>query len=190
MFSGNSSRYTGLNSKIKIFAQPPIFRFMNNAFLLIGGNLGNVSQNLEQAKARISRSCGEIVALSAVYQTAAWGKTDQPDFLNQALQITTELSPMELLQELLQIEREMGRERLEKYGPRIMDIDIIFYDQQILDLKDLTVPHPQMANRRFVLAPLAEIAPNFNHPVLDITVSELLSKCSDSSHVDKKNDQV
>lgn len=186
MFLGNSSRYTGLNGKIKIFAQPPIFRFMNHAFLMIGGNLGNVAQNLDVAIQRISQQCGKVLAISSVYQTAAWGKTDQPDFLNQALEIQTKLEPMALLQELLKIERELGRERLEKYGPRIIDIDIIFYDQQVLDLKDLTLPHPQMANRRFVLAPLAEIAPSFLHPVLNISVAALLAKCPDSSHVDKK----
>lgn len=160
---------------------------MNHAFLLIGGNMGNVAENLEKAIAHISQTCGEVVAISGVYATAAWGKTDQPDFLNQALEIRTALEPIALLQELLQIEREMGRERLEKYGPRIIDLDIIFYDQKVLDLKDLKIPHPQMTNRRFVLAPLAEIAPEMNHPVLNVSVSSLLSKCSDSSHVDKKN---
>lgn len=163
---------------------------MNNAFLLIGGNLGNVAENLDSAIKRISQTCGEIVTLSSVYQTAAWGKTDQPDFLNQAIHLQTTLEPIELLQLLLQIEREMGRERLEKFGPRIIDIDIIFYEQRILDLKDLTLPHPQMCNRRFVLAPLAEIAPHFNHPVLDRSISELLEICPDSSHVDKKNQRV
>lgn len=163
---------------------------MNHAFLLIGGNQGNVSDNLGRAIQRISQTCGEIVARSSIYQTAPWGKTDQPDFLNQALQIRTTLDPIDLLQQLLQIERDMGRERLEKYGPRIIDIDIIFYDQRILDLKDLTLPHPQMANRRFVLAPLAEIAPDFNHPVLERSISSLLELCPDSSHVDKKNGTI
>lgn len=170
--------------------QLPIFRSMNNAFLLIGGNMGNVSQNLDKAIRSISQTCGKIIMVSSAYQTAAWGKTDQPDFLNQAIHINTPLEPVELLHQLLQIERDMGRERIEKYGPRVIDIDIIFYEQCILDLRELTIPHPQVANRRFALAPLAEIAPNYTHPILEKTIQELLTNCPDSSHVDKKNKKV
>lgn len=159
---------------------------MNNAFLLIGGNMGDVRTNLDHAIRSISKTCGQVIAISSIYQTAAWGKTDQPDFLNQAVQIHTTLDPIELLHEVLQIERDMGRERVEKYGPRSIDIDIIFYEQCILDLRELTIPHPQVANRRFALTPLAEIAPTYIHPVLGKTIQALLTSCPDSSHVNKK----
>jgi 2-amino-4-hydroxy-6-hydroxymethyldihydropteridine diphosphokinase len=163
---------------------------MNHAYLLIGGNLGNMSENLRSARGRISDSCGPLLQVSSIYQTAAWGKTDQPDFLNQALQLQTTLEPEALLRTLLRIEIEMGRERLERYGPRFIDIDIIFYDDRIIDTESLTLPHPQLEKRRFVLAPLAEIAGNFRHPLLNKTVNELLEICPDTSPVDKKNGAV
>lgn len=149
-----------------------------------------MSENLRSARERISDSCGPLLQVSSIYQTAAWGKTDQPDFLNQALQLQTTLEPEALLSTLLGIEKDMGRERLERYGPRIIDIDIIFYDDQIIDTESLTLPHPQLEKRRFVLAPLAEIAGNFCHPLLNKTVNELLEICPDTSPVDKKNGAV
>ncbi|MFM7770552.1 MAG: 2-amino-4-hydroxy-6-hydroxymethyldihydropteridine diphosphokinase [Bacteroidota bacterium] len=163
---------------------------MNNTFLLIGGNMGDVKTNLDNAIRSISKNCGQVITVSSIYQTAAWGKTDQPDFLNQAIQLLTPLEPVELLHQLLQIERDMGRERAEKYGPRSIDIDIIFYEQYILDLRELTIPHPQVVNRRFALTPLAEIAPTFIHPVLGKTIEALLISCPDSSHVNKKKKKV
>lgn len=163
---------------------------MNHAYLLIGGNLGNMSENLRSARERISDSCGPLLQVSSIYKTAAWGKTDQPDFLNQALQLQTTLEPEALLCTLLGIEKDMGRERLERYGPRIIDIDIIFFDDRIIDTESLTLPHPQLEKRRFVLAPLAEIAGNFCHPLLNKTVNELLEICPDTSPVDKKNGAV
>jgi 2-amino-4-hydroxy-6-hydroxymethyldihydropteridine diphosphokinase len=163
---------------------------MNHAYLLIGGNLGNMSENLRSARERMAATCGTMLRCSSVYQTAAWGKTDQPDFLNQALLLHTHLEPENLLRELLSIEIDMGRERLEKYGPRIIDIDILFYDDRIINTEFLTLPHPQLQNRRFVLEPLAEIAGDFRHPILHKTIKELLGDCPDSSPVDKKNEGV
>ena len=120
-----------------------------------------------------------------MYETAAWGISDQPSFLNQALMLSTSLSARQLLRKVLQIEKEMGRERKEKMGPRLIDIDIIFFDDEIHDLQFLKIPHPEMQNRRFVLTPLAEIAPNLEHPVLKKTIAQLLEECPDNLEVKK-----
>jgi 2-amino-4-hydroxy-6-hydroxymethyldihydropteridine diphosphokinase len=159
---------------------------MNRAYLLIGGNMGERCENLEKTKILISEQCGSIVKQSSIYETAAWGKTNQHDFLNQALLLETDLGPVPLLSTLLAIEQKMGRYRLEKYGPRIIDIDIILYNQDIIDLPDLKIPHPQMQNRMFVMAPLTEIAPAIVHPILGKSMKELLSECPDTLAVYKK----
>lgn len=152
---------------------------MNTAYLLTGGNMGNREENLAQAREAIQEHCGKIKAASSLYETAAWGKTDQPSFLNQALYIETKLTPRQLLKQLLKIEEEIGRKRKEKYGPRIIDIDILFFNDEIYDSPSLKIPHPEIQNRRFVLAPLAEIAPEFVHPVLKKSITELLSITGD-----------
>jgi 2-amino-4-hydroxy-6-hydroxymethyldihydropteridine diphosphokinase len=159
---------------------------MNLAYLLIGGNMGDRLKNLDKTKELISGSCGSIIRSSSVFETAAWGKTDQPDFLNQALLLETSLSALDLLRSLLAVEHQMGRFRGVKYGPRIIDIDMIFFNDDIVDLPDLKIPHPQMQNRRFVLTPLAEIAPNLVHPVLGRSMTQLLSECPDQLAVNKK----
>jgi 2-amino-4-hydroxy-6-hydroxymethyldihydropteridine diphosphokinase len=159
---------------------------MNLAYLLIGGNMGTRFENLDKTREMISGSCGSIIRCSSVFETSAWGKTDQPDFLNQALLLGTKLAASELLICLLAVEQKMGRFRGEKYGPRIIDIDIIFYNHDIVDLPDLKIPHPQMQNRRFVLEPLAEIAPKLVHPVLGRSMTELLYDCPDQLAVNKK----
>lgn len=159
---------------------------MNSAYLLIGGNMGDRSENLDKTRALISATCGNISKTSAVYETSAWGKTDQPDFLNQALLVRTESNAEDLLKELLLIEQQMGRYRGEKYGPRIIDIDIIFFNSDIIELPDLKIPHPRMQNRRFVLTPLAEIEPDLIHPVLNKSLSQLLAECPDTLPVNKK----
>ncbi|HEY3404466.1 MAG TPA: 2-amino-4-hydroxy-6-hydroxymethyldihydropteridine diphosphokinase [Ohtaekwangia sp.] len=154
-------------------------------FLSLGSNLGDRAQNLIHASRLIRESLGEIILNSSVYQTAAWGNEDQPAFLNQVLEITTSLTPEQALKCVLQIERSMGRERNEKWGERNIDIDILFYENYIISSGQLTVPHPEIANRRFVLLPLAEIAPYFVHPVLHKTIEELLEICGDNLSVEK-----
>jgi 2-amino-4-hydroxy-6-hydroxymethyldihydropteridine diphosphokinase len=158
---------------------------MNRAYLLIGGNVGDREKNFAMAKAYIDQHCGPVVQSSSLYETAAWGKTDQPSFLNQALEVKTRLDAEHLMKELLEIEKLMGRERKEKYGPRVIDIDILFFNQDRYDLPFLKIPHPELQNRRFALTPLAEIAADLRHPVLKKSIHQLLEECSDKLEVKK-----
>ena len=160
---------------------------MSTAYLLIGGNLGNRKENLLTAISLINDQCGSLTRSSAIYETEAWGKTDQPSFLNQALEISTSLNARQLIRKVLKIEKEMGRIREEKLGPRIIDIDIILFENEIHDLRFLKIPHPEMQNRRFVLVPLAEIDPTLQHPVFKKTIAELLEECPDNLEVSKAN---
>lgn len=161
---------------------------MSKAYLLIGGNLGNRKENLSKAIELIKEYCGELTNSSSLYETAAWGMTDQPSFFNQALEISTTLNARQLIRKILKIEKMMGRVRKEKLGPRIIDIDILFYENEVQDIRFLKIPHPEIQNRRFVLVPLAEIAPGFHHPVLKKTITELLEECPDNLEVKKITD--
>jgi len=158
---------------------------MRTAFLLIGGNLGNRKENLSKAVSLINEQCGSLTSSSSIYETEAWGKTDQPAFLNQALEISTSLNARQLMRKVLKIEEEMGRVRKEKLGPRIIDIDILLFESEIHDLRFLKIPHPEMQNRRFVLVPLAEIDSTLQHPVLKKSIAELLEECPDNLEVKK-----
>lgn len=162
---------------------------MNNVYLLIGGNVGDRRENLRQAVTAIDKSCGgHVVRQSAIYETAAWGKTDQQAFLNQALLLSTSFPPAHLLQQILQTEVLLGRIRQERYGPRIIDIDILFFNDDVINEPALTVPHPEVQNRRFALTPLQEIAPGLVHPVLKKSVDQLLQECPDMLEVKKISD--
>ncbi|MDQ8005849.1 MAG: 2-amino-4-hydroxy-6-hydroxymethyldihydropteridine diphosphokinase [Pedobacter sp.] len=156
------------------------------AYLLLGTNMGDRAQNLITAIAFIERQVGSVFVKSSIYETAAWGKTDQPGFLNQAIGVRTDLQPLQMLRALLAIEQKMGRVRLERWGQRLIDIDIIFYEDVIcLDDSDLQLPHPEMHKRRFVLEPLNEIAGNFVHPIFKKKVSSILSNLTDELTVEK-----
>ena len=156
------------------------------AYLLLGTNMGDRAQNLNVATAFIEKEVGQVFGKSSVYETAAWGKTDQPGFLNQAIGVKTSLLPLDMLKSLLAIEKKMGRVRLERWGQRLIDIDIIFYEDVIvLDDSELQLPHPEMHKRRFVLEPLSEIAGNFVHPIFKEKVSSILSNLSDELTVEK-----
>lgn len=157
--------------------------FMNNAFLLTGGNIGDRVTNLAKAAGLIEAEVGKIIKRSLLYETAAWGTINQQDFLNQVLQVETGLSANKLLQTILAIEQKLGRVRNEKMGPRTIDIDILFYNDIITSSADLVIPHPHLPVRRFVLVPLNEIAPTHMHPALIKTVSQLLEECPDPLEV-------
>ncbi len=152
---------------------------IEGVFLLTGSNLGDLEANLAIASTLIAQHCGAIVQGSSLYQTAAWGKQDQNDFLNQVLQIKTNHTAESLLAQVLAIEQTMGRVRKEKWGERLIDIDILYVNQSIINTPQLQVPHPGIASRRFVLEPLTEIAPDFIHPVLLKSNQELLASCTD-----------
>ena len=158
---------------------------MNKAYLLTGSNLGDREEYLATARSFINEQCGTIVTASSLYETAAWGKTDQPSFLNQALELETALNAKQLIRRILKIEKMMGRIRDEKYGPRLIDIDILLFNNEKHNYEFLKVPHPEMQNRRFALLPLAEIAPRIIHPVLNKTINELLKECKDELPVKK-----
>jgi 2-amino-4-hydroxy-6-hydroxymethyldihydropteridine diphosphokinase len=160
---------------------------MNVAYLLIGGNMGNRPVILAEAKAAIGRNCGKVTAQSAIYETAAWGLEDQDSFLNQALELHTPLTAEDLLECLLDIEAALGRVRQEKYGPRLIDIDILLYNNAVIELDGLKVPHPQLPYRRFALVCLADIAGNKIHPLLHQNIQDLLAQCADPLEVNKFN---
>lgn len=158
---------------------------MNQAYLLIGGNMGNRPDNLEKAKSLLQEECGTIKKESSIFETEAWGINDQPAFLNQALLLQTRFSVTELMICILNVEKEMGRIRNEKFGPRLIDIDIIFFNSEIYSDSLVTVPHPEMHKRRFVLIPLTEIAEQLIHPALKKSCFELLCDCEDELIVKK-----
>ncbi len=145
-------------------------------YLGIGSNLGDRKENLRVARERIATELGPVRRVSSLYETPPWGITDQPDFLNQALEVHTTLNPEAVLQIILAIEQDMGRQRLRKWGERLIDIDILLYDDLVLVSEQLTIPHPFLHERDFVLAPLTEIAPLVLHPVLRESIQQLFSK--------------
>lgn len=154
-------------------------------YLSLGGNVGNVVETFQKAKVLISKNIGKIIIVSGLYKTAAWGLENQPDFLNQVLLVNTKLSPTQVLTQALAIEKELGRVRLQKWGERTLDIDLLFYDDSVLEEEHLIVPHPRISERKFILIPLKEISENLLHPVLKKTVSQLLSECKDELKVEK-----
>lgn len=157
----------------------------SGVFLLLGSNLGDTAANLAHALGQIASELGVIVAASSRYRTAPWGNTHQPSFLNQVVQISTPLPPHELLDGINAIESSMGRVRRVKWDARIIDIDILFYENQIIHNAHLDIPHPGIPFRRFTLEPLAELSPQLMHPELNKTVSVLLEECQDSSGVER-----
>lgn len=150
-------------------------------YLGLGANLGDRPANLLTATAALLPQV-RVLRLSAVYETEPWGYPDQPAFLNQVIEAETELPPLELLAYLKQIEVTLGRQPSFQYGPRLIDLDILLYGDQVVELPELAIPHPHLAERAFVLVPLAELAPNLRHPRTGITVLEM-SKAVNSSGV-------
>lgn len=157
------------------------------SYILLGSNQGQRKLYLKKAIAAIEQRCGSLVKESAVYETAAWGNTKQAAFLNKIIVIRTPLSPDALMQELLTIELELGRIRNEKYGPRTIDLDILFYDNLVYHSPKVTLPHPAIQDRRFVLIPLAELSARKIHPIYRKTINTLLNECADLLPVKKLN---
>jgi 2-amino-4-hydroxy-6-hydroxymethyldihydropteridine diphosphokinase len=158
---------------------------MHSVFLLLGSNLGNRHLFLAQAIQHIENDIAPVVKTSSVFETQSWGKTDAPDYLNQVIMLQTDLSAQVILQKILGIENILGRRRDEKWGSRTIDIDILFYDDVIINEPGLHVPHPELHNRRFTLDPLVEIAPGLVHPVFDKNILQLKSELKDNLIVKK-----
>jgi 2-amino-4-hydroxy-6-hydroxymethyldihydropteridine diphosphokinase len=158
---------------------------MNNVFLLLGSNLGDRKLFLQQAIMHIAYDIAPTLKISSVYETQSWGKTDEPDYLNMVIELETELSAEIILDKILAIELVMGRKREEKWGSRIIDIDMLYYNSAVINTPQLTVPHPELHKRRFTLEPLAEIAPDLIHPLLNKTSSQLKNELKDSLIVKK-----
>mgnify|MGYP000007183497 CR=1 FL=1 len=154
-----------------------------NVYLALGSNVGDRAAHLRTAQEFIQRYIGKIARKSHLYETEPWGNTEQGPFLNRVVMVNTTLSAREVLDSIARIERQLGRERRQKWGPRTIDIDIIFYGRRIIRDKGLEIPHPELHKRAFVLAPLLEIAPDFEHPVLKKPVDQLYMECTDLSEV-------
>ena len=160
--------------------------FIHHAWVGLGSNLGDRSVQLAQAQEQLMLSCGKILQVSGIYESHPQGFESGHLFFNQCLQLETQLSPLAFLRELLEIERKMGRYREGMgYTDRIIDLDILFFDDLIIHSEDLHVPHPRMADRKFVLYPLWEIAADKMDPETGLTVAELLAQCNDPSHIER-----
>lgn len=155
-----------------------------NIFILLGSNLGDRKALLQQSRQAIEQNCGKLLVVSHLYETAPWGFESDNWFLNQVIEIQSELSAQQLLEKLLAIETSLGRNRSEtRYSSRNIDIDLLYYGDQVLNSTELDLPHPRLQLRRFTLLPLCEIAPDFIHPVIQKTQLELLQQLSDESVV-------
>jgi 2-amino-4-hydroxy-6-hydroxymethyldihydropteridine diphosphokinase len=152
---------------------------MNELVLLIGGNMGDRFSYLEKCVSMISKELGEVIRLSSIYETAPWGSVNQQDYLNRAVLVKTNLSPIEVLNKCQLIENQLDRARSVRWGERTMDLDIIFYNDLIIQTKNLEVPHPRYHLRNFVLIPLNEIIPNKICPEFQISIAELKNKSKD-----------
>ena len=150
---------------------------------MIGGNLGDRLKLLQKAESLLESTCGTLVNASSIYESEAWGMNNQPSFLNRLLVMQTDLTPFQLLEKMLDIELQLERKRLEKWGPRTMDIDLLFYNDLVLETEKLTVPHPWIGSRRFVLEPLVEVAGELLHPIVKKTMKQLLESCKDPCQV-------
>jgi 2-amino-4-hydroxy-6-hydroxymethyldihydropteridine diphosphokinase len=158
---------------------------MNRVYLSLGSNEGNRTEWLNLCLQMLKAHCGNITATSNIYETAAWGLPNQPDFLNMAVCLDSELSETEILTQIRFIEETLKRQRAIKWGQRTLDIDILFFNDTIINNPELHIPHPYLQERRFVLVPLNDIAADLVHPVLKKTVAKLLMDCPDPLPVNK-----
>ena len=152
-------------------------------YLLLGTNLGDQANTLKRARILLSIHTGHISLSSNLYETAPWGELEQPNFLNQAVALKTYLSPQELMNSIMKIEKILGKQKITKWGPRTIDIDILLYESEVVDEVNLEIPHPRMLSRNFVLIPLSEIAKDVIHPVAKKNIKELVGMCRDNGMV-------
>ena len=158
---------------------------MNQAYLSLGSNLGNRFEMISKAISLLNSLAGKVETVSSFFESAPWGNTDQPGFINTALLLNTKFSAEELMTIILSIEKGLGRERNKKWEPRTIDIDIIYFNHEIVTTENLTIPHPYMHQRKFVLMPMVEIAFDLIHPVFEKNSYELLNQCNDTLAVEK-----
>ena len=156
---------------------------MTKTYLLLGSNMGNREAFLSKALTEIDTKIGKISKKSKIYQTEPWGEKEQEDFLNIAVEVETKLKPKKILEKIHEIEKLLDREETYKWGPREIDIDILFYGEEMISEVDLTIPHPFIHERKFTLIPLAEIAPELYHPIMGANIMDLLLECEDQSEV-------
>lgn len=157
---------------------------MNLVYLLLGSNLGDKAANLQLACRLIGERIGQLKSKSSVYQTAPWGFVHEEQFLNQCLAVETLLNPQEVLKQILRIEQELGRFRTQqRWEARVIDVDILLFNNDVVEEKNLRIPHPHLAERRFALTPLNEIACQMTHPVFKVSIHELLERCPDQLFV-------
>jgi 2-amino-4-hydroxy-6-hydroxymethyldihydropteridine diphosphokinase len=148
-------------------------------YLSLGGNLGNTIEIFLNSREILTKKVGKITQISSLYKTAAWGPIPQNDFINQVIEVETKLSAPELMDILLEIELQQGRIRQERWGPRTLDLDIIFFGEQLISTENLVIPHPRMEDRKFVLIPMVEINPNLIHPISRKSIRQILLECKD-----------
>ena len=148
-------------------------------YLSLGGNLGNTIEIFLNSMEILTKKVGKITQISSLYQTAAWGPIPQNDFINQVIEVETKLSAPKLMDILLEIELQQGRVRQERWGPRTLDLDIIFFGEQLISTENLEIPHPRMEDRKFVLIPMVEINPNLIHPISRKSIRQILLECKD-----------
>lgn len=171
---------------IRLFKELQIYNSMHKVFLGIGGNIGNKQQNFTKVLDQIHNELGEVILSSSIYETPPWGFRAEDAFWNQVLVIETVLEAEELLWRINAIEERFGRKReKERYSSREMDIDILYFNDEYFETKSLIIPHPKIQERRFVLVPLVEIAPNFKHPLIRLSHFKMLENCRDDSIIKK-----
>lgn len=163
------------------------FFVLNIIIFSTGSNIGNRLSHLQFAEIEISKSIGKIINKSSIYESFAWGNTNQDNFLNQIIVAETNFNAFECLKLLQKIEKDRLRIRKKHWGPRTLDIDIIFFNNEIISSQHLTIPHPFIEKRNFVLLPLSEILSDFVHPISNKTINELLNKCKDKTHIELYN---
>ena len=156
---------------------------MNTVYIQLGSNIGERESFITKSMHKVEDDIGKIITASSIFETTAWGNENQNNFLNSVIEIKTPFDAFTILQKSQEIENNLGRKRSDKWGERTIDIDILFYNNKIINTKELTIPHPLIQKRKFVLVPLSEIAPSYKHPILRKNISTLLSECKDTQKV-------